>query len=149
MANNEEQNFAELYENSLKKLEEGTIVEGTIVDIVGEDIFVDLGYKADGVIPRGEFSYGDEKPADKVKVGDKISAYILKMNNGQGNVLLSTKRLQSKKLREEFEANVKADKPVEAKVTEIKDAGVIAEAGSTKIFVPRTQLVKKVTDLAE
>ena len=97
MANNEEQNFAELYENSLKKLEEGTIVEGTIVDIVGEDIFVDLGYKADGVIPRGEFSYGDEKPADKVKVGDKISAYILKMNNGQGNVLLSTKRLQSKK----------------------------------------------------
>lgn len=149
MANNEEQNFAELYESSLKKLEEGTIVEGTIVDIVGEDIFVDLGYKADGVVPRGEFSYGDEKPADKLKVGDKISAYILKMNNGQGNVLLSTKRLQSQKLREEFEASVKADKPIEAKVTDVKEAGVIAEAGSTRIFIPRTQLVKKVTDLTE
>ena len=149
MANNEEQNFAELYENSLKKLEEGTIVEGTIVDIVDEDIFVDLGYKADGVVPRGEFSYGEEKPADKLKVGEKISAYILKMNNGQGNVLLSTKRLQTKKLREEFEANVKADKPVEAKVTEILAAGVIAEAGSTKIFIPRTQLAKKVEDLGE
>ena len=86
------QDFAELYESSLKKLEEGTVVEGTIVDIIGEDIFVDLGYKADGVIPRDEFSYGDEKPADKYKVGDKIEAYILRMNNGQGNILLSTKR---------------------------------------------------------
>ena len=149
MANNEEQNFAELYENSLKRLEEGTIVEGTIVDIVDEDIFVDLGYKADGVVPRGEFSYGDEKPADKLKVGDKLSAYILKMNNGQGNVLLSTKRLQTKKLREEFEANVNAGKPVEVKVTEILDAGVIAVSGSTKIFIPRTQLAKRVEDLNE
>ena len=96
-----------------------------------------------------EFSYGDEKPSDKLKIGDKISAYILKMNNGQGNVLLSTKRLQTKKLKEEFEANVKADKPVEAKVTEILNAGVIAEAGSTKIFIPRAQLVKRVQDLSE
>ena len=117
MAKMEEQNFAELYENSLKSLEEGTIVEGVVVDIVGDEIFVDLGYKADGVIPRDEFSYGDEKATDKYKVGDKIEAYILRMNNGQGNILLSTKRLQVKQLREEFENNVKADKPVEAKVS--------------------------------
>ena len=145
----ESQDFAELYENSLKKLEEGTVVEGTIVDIIGEDIFVDLGYKADGVIPRDEFSYGDEKPADKYKVGDTISAYILRMNNGQGNILLSTKRLQVKQLREEFENNVKEDKPVQAKVTDVVNGGVIAESGNIKIFVPQTQLAKKVTDLVE
>lgn len=145
----ESQDFAELYENSLKKLEEGTVVEGTIVDIIGEDIFVDLGYKADGIIPRDEFSYGDEKPADKYKAGDKISAYILRMNNGQGNVLLSTKRLQVKQLREEFENNVKEDKPVQAKVTDVVNGGVIAESGNIKIFVPQTQLAKKVTDLVE
>ncbi|MBQ8299116.1 MAG: 30S ribosomal protein S1 [Clostridia bacterium] len=145
----ESQDFAELYENSLKKLEEGTVVEGTIVDIIGEDIFVDLGYKADGVIPRDEFSYSDEKPADKYKVGDTISAYILRMNNGQGNILLSTKRLQVKQLREEFENNVKEDKPVQAKVTDVVNGGVIAESGNIKIFVPQTQLAKKVTDLVE
>ncbi len=143
------QDFAELYENSLKRLEEGTVVEGTIVDIVGDDIFVDLGYKADGVVPRDEFSYGEEKPADKYKVGDKIQAYILRMNNGQGNVLLSTKRLEVKKLREEFENNVKEDKPIEAKVTDVVNGGVIAECGSVKIFVPQTQLAKRVTDLVE
>ena len=149
MAKNEEQNFAELYENSLKKLEEGTTVKGTIVDIVGDEIFVDLGYKADGIIPRDEFSYGDEKPSDKYKVGDEIEAYILKMNDGRGNVLLSAKRLQTKQLREEFENNVKAEKPVTAKVTNVVNGGVIAETVGIKIFVPQTQLAKKVTDLAE
>ena len=149
MSNNEGQNFAELYESSLKRLEEGTVVEGTIVDIVGDDIFVDLGYKADGVIPRDEFTYGDEKPTDKYKVGDKITAYILRMNNGQGNILLSTKRLETKKLREEFENNVKEDKPINAKVTEVVNGGVIAECGNIKIFVPQTQLANKVTDLVE
>ena len=61
MANNEEQNFAELYENSLKKLEEGSVVTGNIVDIVNDEIFVDLGYKADGIVPRDEYSYGEDK----------------------------------------------------------------------------------------
>lgn len=149
MAKNEEQNFAELYENSLKKLEEGTTVKGTIVDIVGDEIFVDLGYKADGIIPRDEFSYGDEKPGDKYKVGDTIEAYILKMNDGRGNVLLSAKRLQVKQLREEFENDVKEEKPVEAKVVNVVNGGVIAETVGIKIFVPQTQLAKKVTDLTE
>ena len=99
MSNTDNQNFAELYENSLKSLEEGTVVEGVVVDIVGDEIFVDLGYKADGIVPRDEFSYTDEIPSAKYKAGDKIEVYILKMNNGKGNVLLSTKRLQTKKLR--------------------------------------------------
>ena len=147
MANNENQNFAELYENSLKRLEEGTVVEGTVVDIVGDDIFVDLGYKADGIVPRDEFSYGDEVPSSKYKVGDKITAYILKMNNGQGNILLSTKRLQRKKLQEEFEANVKDNKAIEAKVVDVVKGGVVAENGATKIFIPQGQLAEKVENL--
>lgn len=147
MANNEEQNFAELYESSLKKLEEGTVVEGTVVDIVGDDIFVDLGYKADGIIPKDEFSYTDEVPSSKYKVGDKISAYILKMNNGQGNVLLSTKRLQRKQLQEEFEQAVKEGKTMEVKVTDVVNGGVIAEYGATRVFIPQGQLAERVENL--
>ena len=75
----------------MKQLQEGTVVEGTVINIIEDEIFVDLGYKADGIIPRDEFSYSDEKAADKYKAGDKISAYILRMNDGRGNVLLSTK----------------------------------------------------------
>lgn len=149
MANNAEQNIEELYENSLKKLEEGTVVEGTIVDIVGDDIFVDLGYKADGIIPREEFSYENETPSSKYKVGDKITAYILKMNNGQGNILLSSKRLQRKKLQEEFEAAVKNGKAVEAKVVDVVKNGVIAETGATRIYIPNGHFAKKTENLEE
>lgn len=149
MANTNEQNFAELYENSLKSLEEGTVVEGVVVDVVGDEIFVDLGYKADGIVPKEEFSYTDEVPSDKYKPGDKIQAYILKMNNGKGNVLLSTKRLQTKKIREDFEEAVKAEKPVTVKVTNVVNGGVTAEAGGIRVFIPQSQLGRKVDDLNE
>lgn len=150
MANVEEQNFAELYENSLKSLEEGSVVEGTVVDIVGDEIFVDLGYKADGIVPRDEFSYNEEeKPQDRYKKGDKIEAYIVRLNNGQGNVLLSTKRLETKKLREEFEARVKLNEPIKVKVTNVVNGGVTAAYGSVKIFIPASQLGQKVDNLDE
>ena len=148
MAN--EENFAELYENSLKSLEEGTQVTGTVVDIVDDEIFVDLGYKADGVVPRDEFSYNDEdKPTDKYKAGDKIDVYILRMNDGKGNVLLSTKRLQTKRLREEFEAKVKLEQPVKVKVTNIVNGGVTADCAGIRVFIPQSQLGKKVDNLDE
>ena len=147
---NEEQNFAELYENSLKSLEEGTQVTGTVVNVVGDEIFVDLGYKADGIVPREEFSYNeDDKPADKYKAGDKIDVFILKMNDGKGNVLLSTKRLQTKKLREEFEARVKLGEPVKVKVTNVVNGGVTADYCGIRIFIPQSQLGRKVDNLDE
>jgi len=150
MANVDEQSFAELYENSLKSLEEGTTIEGTVVEVVGDEVFVDLGYKADGVIPKEEFSYDeDEHPSNVVKAGDKIEVYILRMNNGKGNVLLSRKRLQTKRLREEFEARVKLDEPIKAKVTNVVNGGVTAETGGIRIFIPASQLGKKVENLDE
>lgn len=148
MANNEEQNFEELYESSLKKLQEGTIVKGVIINIVNDEIFVDLGYKSDGIIPKEEFSYEDEKPIDVYKIGDEINVYILKMNDGQGNVLLSTKKLQQKRLKEEFEKSVKEGKSIKVKVCDIVNGGVIAKNGAIKIFIPQTQLAEKVADLS-
>ena len=146
----EEKSFAELYENSLKSLEEGTQVTGTVVNIVDDEIFVDLGYKADGIIPKNEFSYNeDEKPAEKYKVGDKIDVFILRMNDGKGNVLLSTKRLQAKKMREEFEARVKLNEPIKVKVVNVVNGGVTADYGGIKIFIPQSQLAKKVDNLDE
>ena len=150
MANVDEQSFAELYENSLKSLEEGTTIEGTVVEVNGNEVFVDLGYKADGVIPREEFSYDeDEIPANIVKAGDKIEVYILRMNDGKGNVLLSRKRLQTKRLREEFEAKVKLDQPIKVKVVNVVNGGVTAETAGIRVFIPASQLGKKVENLDE
>ena len=150
MANNEDQNFAELYENSLKSLEEGTVVEGTCVDVVDGEVFVDLGYKADGIIPKEEFSYDeDEKPENTIKKGDKLEVFILRMNDGKGNVLLSRKRLQTKRLREEFEAKVKLNEPIKVKVNNVVNGGVTAETAGIRVFIPASQLGKKVENLDE
>lgn len=62
------------------------------------EIFVDIGYKADGIIPRNEyFSEKGLEPADEYKVGDKIKADVLKLNDGQGNVLMSCKHCKNKR----------------------------------------------------
>ena len=70
-------------------------------------------------------------------------------DNGKGNVLLSTKRLQTKKLREEFEENVKAERPITVKVTGVVNGGITAEVAGIKVFIPQSQLGRKVTDLNE
>ena len=74
--------FEDIINQTFKEIKVGSTITGTIVDINDKgEIFVDIGYKADGIVPRDEFSYSDEVPSSKYKVGDKITAYILKMNN--------------------------------------------------------------------
>ena len=98
--------FEELLNNSMKtnkKLEK--ITEGTVIDINDKgEIFVDLNYKADGIIPRSEYSFDENvNPKDECKPGDKIKVEVLKLNDGQGNVLLSCKRLKQQENKKEFE----------------------------------------------
>ena len=92
----EEKSFEELYNESLNSKKFDKIVTGTVIGISSKgEIFVDFGYKADGIIPRNEYSE-DEKanPKDEFKTGDTISADVLKWNDGLGNVLLSYKKLK-------------------------------------------------------
>ena len=92
----EEKSFEELYNESLNTKRFDKTVTGTVIGISSKgEIFVDFGYKADGIIPRAEYS-DDEKlnPKDEFKSGDTITADVLKWNDGLGNVLLSYKKLK-------------------------------------------------------
>ena len=92
----EEKSFEELYNESLNSKRFDKTVTGTVIGISSKgEIFVDFGYKADGIIPRNEYSE-DEKlnPKDEFKTGDTITADVLKWNDGLGNVLLSYKKLK-------------------------------------------------------
>ena len=78
------ENFEELYNESLKKDSKlDKIVKGKIINITSKgEIFVDLGYKADGIIPKSEFSSNiEDSPSDEFKIGDEITAEVLKMND--------------------------------------------------------------------
>lgn len=137
--NEENLSFEELLNNSFeksKRLEK--ITEGTVIEITSQgEVFVDLNYKADGIIPKGEYSYDENAdPSKELKPGDKIEVEVLKLNDGQGNVLLSCKKLKQKKLRDEFEEKVKNNEIFEVKPKEVTDKGLIVFFNGIRIFIP-------------
>ena len=130
--------FEELLNQTLKEIRVGQTVTGNIININSQgEIFVDLGYKADGIIPRNEFSFNEnDDPRDTFKVGDRITADVIKLNDGLGNVLLSYKKANSKIIKQEFESKVKNNCTFTEKVTAVNDNGLIVDYKGIRIFIP-------------
>ena len=130
--------FEELLNQTLKEIRVGQTVTGNIININAQgEIFVDLGYKADGIIPKSEFSYNeDDDPTKMFKVGDRITADVIKLNDGLGNVLLSYKKANSKIVKQEFESKVKNNCTFTEKVTAVNDNGLIVDYRGIRIFIP-------------
>lgn len=134
----EQLNFEQMIEESMKNINVKEIIEGTIININKKgEVIIDIGYKADGIIPRNEYSYNEAAdPNKELKVGDKITAEVIKMNDGEGNVLLSTKRYKMKEAQEELEEKFKNNEVLEEKITEITDKGFIISKEGYNIFIP-------------
>ncbi len=130
--------FEELLNQTLKEIKVGQTVTGNIININSQgEIFVDLGYKADGIIPKSEFSYNEsDDPKDMFKVGDRITADVLKLNDGLGNVLLSFKKANSKIVKQDFESKVKNNCTFTEKVTSVNDNGLVVDYRGIRIFIP-------------
>ena len=131
--------FEDIISKTFKEIKVGSTVTGTIVEINKQgEIFVDIGYKADGIIPRHEyFSEKNLEPTEEYKVGDKIKADILRLNDGQGNVLMSCKHLKIKEIRKEFKGKVENKDIFEEQVKQTNKNGlVILYKNLIRIFIP-------------
>ncbi len=134
------------FEEMLKQQEETTLrpratVTGTVIKVVGDEVFVNVNYKSDGIIPYGEFSKDPEvKPADVVKPGDEIDVYVLTLNDGEGNVKLSRKRVEDLKSFYELEAVYENKEVVSGKVLRTVNGGLIAKINDVDVFVPASQI---------
>lgn len=138
------ENFEEMLENSFKAIVPGTIIKGEVLSVTDEEVFVNIGYKADGIVAKADFSYDEtKKPNDVFKVGDTIEVYVVSLNDGRGNVVLSTKKLEETKLKEKFDNAVNSNDTITVKVTEILEKGVRANFLGTRIFIPASQLVNR------
>ena len=147
----QEENFAELLEQSLKTLNNGDKVTGTVMAIGSTEIEVDLGTKHTAYIPLEDFS-GDPsvKPEDVVHVGDQVEAIVVHVNDGEGVVRLSRKRLEAGKAWEEIEAAVEDKTVLEGVVTEENKGGIVVNVKGIRVFVPASQSgVPKGGDLSE
>lgn len=139
-----EMNFADAFEKSMVTLRDGDKVTGKVIGYNSDEIFVDLGYKSDGIIPLEEYTdEPDFKIADEIKVGDKIEVYVKRVNDGEGNVLLSKKYLDSLKSWDEVIKAYEDKTPVRAIVVDVVNGGVIASAKGVRIFVPASQISDK------
>ena len=131
--------FEELLEESVKEVNFEKTVTGKIISITNQgEIYVDLGYKADGIIPKSEYSFDENaNPKDEFKIGDTITADVLKMNDGQGNVLLSYKKVKIEQIRKEFENKVKDDVIFEEKINAVSEKGfIVLYKNAVRIFIP-------------
>ena len=138
---NQEQRFEDLIEESILTLHTGDVVKGKVISIVNGEVYVDLGYKSDGIIQRGQFSdKSDVDPAAELKPGDELEVYILRVNDGDGNVLLSKKRVDSQKGFKEVQEAFKNNEPIVGKVTEVIKGGVNASIKGVRAFIPSSHL---------
>lgn len=131
-----EENFAELLEESLVTIHNGEIVEGTIIGVKEDEIILNIGYKADGIITRNEYS---NKPMDltqEVKVGDTMQAKVLKVNDGDGQVLLTYKRIAIEQSNKKLEESFNNKEVLKATVTNVLDGGLSVMIDESKVFIP-------------
>ncbi len=136
--NNE--SFEELLEDSLKSLDGGRIVKGTVINITPTEVFVDIGRKQAGIIPISELSFEDiEKASDVVKVGDELELMITKTNDSEGTAMLSKKRVDSVKVWDEIKEACENGTIIKCKVKEVIKGGVVADFKGVRVFIPASQ----------
>ncbi|SHJ47617.1 30S ribosomal protein S1 [Paramaledivibacter caminithermalis] len=119
----------------------GNIIKGKVVQVTDQEIVVNIGYKSDGIIPLNEFSNNLEvNPKDIIKEGDEIDVYVLKSDDGEGNVVLSKKRVDAIKDWENLEKSYNDEKIVTIKTGEVVKGGIIAYFNELRGFIPASQI---------
>ena len=134
-----EKSFDEMLEETLKTIYNGDKVTGHVVAITGTEISVDLGTKYSGFIPTSEFTDDGVKVEDVVKVGDTIEAVVVRVNDVEGTVMLSKKRLDAAKSWNEIEEAAESGAVLEGVVSGENKGGVVVNVKGVSVFVPASQ----------
>ena len=121
-----EMSFEQMLEESLKTIRNGEVVEGTVIDVKPDEIILNIGYKSDGIITRNE--YTNEPNVDLTTV--------VKVNDGEGQVLLSYKRLAAEKGSKRLEEAYENQEILKAKVSQVLAGGVCVIVDETRVFIP-------------
>lgn len=132
-----ELSFEQMLEDSFKTIRNGEVVEGTVIDVKPDEIILNIGYKSDGIITRNE--YTNEPNVDLttvVSVGDTMESKVLKVNDGEGQVLLTYKRLAAERGSKRLEEAFNAQEVLTAKVVQVLEGGLSVVVDETRIFIP-------------
>ena len=129
--------FEQMLEESFKTIHAGEVVEGTVIDVKPDEIVLNIGYKSDGILTRNE--YTNEPNVDLttvVKPGDTIEVKILKVNDGEGQVIVSSKRLTAERGNKRIEEAFNNKEVLKATVSQVLDGGLSVVVDEVRIFIP-------------
>ncbi len=129
--------FEQMLDASLKTIHAGEVVEGTVIDVKPEEVVLNIGYKSDGILTRNEYTNDASVDMTKVvKPGDTMEVKIMKVNDGEGQVILTYKRLAADRGNKRIEEAYNNHEVLKAKVTQVLDGGLIVVVEEVRIFIP-------------
>ena len=139
-----ESDFMADVEKTLVQIRPGQTIVGTVVQITEDEVCVNVGYKADGLVKKADLSSTD------VKIGDEIEVEVVKVNDGEGNVLLSQRNIVNRKNWDEIVAKAEAGEFVTGVGKEAVKGGLLADVMGVRTFIPASQLsMRYVEKIAE
>lgn len=134
------EDFGTMFEASLaeeSRISVGKIVKGTVIDVKDDEIILNINYKADGIITKNEYSNDmNISLKDKVQIGETIEAKVIKTNDGDGQVLLSVKRVAAEKANEKLEEAYNNEEVLKGIVTQVLDGGLSVTVEEARVFIP-------------
>ena len=129
--------FEQMLDESFKTIHSGEVVEGTIIDVKPDEAILNIGYKSDGILTRSE--YTNETNVDLttvLHVGDTMEVKVFKVNDGEGQVLLTYKRLAADRGNKRIEEAYNNKEVLTAKVAQVLDGGLSVVVEEVRIFIP-------------
>jgi ribosomal protein S1 len=129
--------FEQMLEESFKTIHTGEVVEGTVISVKPEEIVLNIGYKSDGILTRNEYTNEPNVDLTTVaKIGDTMEVKVLKVNDGEGQVLLTYKRLAADRGNKRIEEAFNSKEVLTAKVSQVLDGGLSVVVDEVRVFIP-------------
>lgn len=126
-------------DKSMTRIYRGQVLQATVALVSEQGVVVNIGYHADGIIPWNEVSVEEVDPAT-IKEGDTFEVTVMKIDDGEGNVLVSKRRAEEQLVLNEIEALYKAKKIITVRIKEVVKGGVVAPFKGIRAFIPGSQL---------
>jgi small subunit ribosomal protein S1 len=145
---NEPEDFQTLYKESLRTMDEGQILHGTVIDITSDHVTVDVGYKCEGQIPIREFQKRDKKT--DVKIGDRIEVFLEKKESEEGLLILSKEKADKVTIWRDISRSYREGEVIEGEVVSKVKGGLSVDIGGVIGFLPGSQIdLKPIRNLDE
>lgn len=131
-----EMSFEQMLDETFKTIHNGEVLEGKVISVREDEAVLNIGYKADGILTRDEYSNTPVDLTTVISVGDELTVKVLKVNDGDGQVALSYKRLAAEKANKRIEEAFENKEILKAPVVQILKGGLSVDVEGGRVFIP-------------